>query len=225
MGRWGHCDNDCDRASELAGEIVGAYDGPEYNALCALGHCRIVGEAGDAVDDSSALERVRQKLDTGLGDKLLDKHRALVVAASGPWEKHEAKYQVAILGTLMMSTGAEIKDYHLQYLRQLGSEVQCNETFTLPFADTGFCGPGKRQFLVALDNYRPGTPRNFNQACCHACGKTKQDTGTAPLMCNGCRRAWFCDKDCQRSLWSVHKRNCGGNRNSSTGLGFEMLNV
>ncbi|KAK4034703.1 hypothetical protein C8A01DRAFT_38863, partial [Parachaetomium inaequale] len=54
-----------------------------------------------------------------------------------------------------MGTGAKIKDHDLQYLRQLSSEAESNESYTMPLFDTGFRGPGKRQFLVVLDNYRP----------------------------------------------------------------------
>ncbi len=104
-----------------------------------------------------------------------------------------------------------------------------------------FRGPGKRQFLAALDNYQPGTPRSFHEPSCHACGKIHEDTGHALLMCGGCKVAWFCDKagfltrlrrechgantlvqDCQRSLWSVHKHDCS--RRNTPGP-FTMLNV
>ncbi|KAL2015196.1 hypothetical protein VTK56DRAFT_6072 [Thermocarpiscus australiensis] len=121
-----------------------------------------------------------------------------------------------------MGTGAKIKDDDLQRLRQLASTVQSNETFTFPIFDTGFRGPGKRQFLAALDNYQPGTPRDFNQPSCHTCGKTRQDTAKALLKCSGCKNAWFCDRDCQRNLWSIHKHNCGTRRSPA---GFQILNV
>ncbi|KAH6849722.1 hypothetical protein B0I37DRAFT_94940 [Chaetomium sp. MPI-CAGE-AT-0009] len=216
MGRWGHClfeaDNDQDLAYGFALEITGTEDGPEFEALCSFGYAGI-GADGTMAADGQVLERVGQKLDAGLGNKLIDKYRALAVATKNPWEEHEAKYRVIILGALMMGTGAKIGDHNLQHLRQLASEVQCNEKFTLAFADTGFRGPGKRQFLAALDNYTPGTPRSYNQPSCHACGKSKQDTGKAPLKCSGCPKGWFCDKDCQRSLWNVHKQSCGANVN------------
>ncbi|KAK3295498.1 uncharacterized protein B0H64DRAFT_147106 [Chaetomium fimeti] len=226
MGRWGHClfeaDNDQDLACHLAVEITGAQDGPEFEALCSFGYAGIAAD-GNQVVDGPVLKRIRQKFDAGLGNKLIDKYRAVAVGTNDSWEKHEAKYRVIILGALMMGTGAEIRDHDLQHLRRLASEVQCNEKFTLAFADTGFRGPGKRQFLAALDNYTPGTPRSYNQPSCHACGKSKQDTGKAPLKCSGCSKGWFCDKDCQRSLWSVHKQNC--RKALNRGGAFVMLNV
>ncbi|KAG6353906.1 hypothetical protein INS49_005163 [Diaporthe citri] len=85
-----------------------------------------------------------------------------------------------------------------------------------PLADCGFRGPGKRQFLSALDNYQAGKPRSFHQPSCHGCGKVDSDIkaeGKTLLKCGGCKNeiaaAWFCDKDCQRGLWKHHKRNCG----------------
>ncbi len=142
------------------------------------------------------MERLRQKLDAGLGSKILKKYRKLEHTPDNEWEKHEARYKVIILGALLMGTGAKISDDDFQHLRDLTSTVDCNETFTLAFADTGFRGPGKRQFLAALDNCKPGTPRDFNVASCHGCGKTRQDTATALLKCGRCTigAGWFCDK-------------------------------
>lgn len=148
------------------------------------------------VNSNSALVRVRQKLDAGLGDTMVKKYRDSVDLADIEWLKHEAEYKFIILGALMMGAGAKIKHDDLQHLRQFASEVRSHENFTLPLWDTGFRGPGKRQFLAALENYTPGTARSFNDPSCHACGKTKQDTQKAPLMCAGCSNAWFCDKVC-----------------------------
>ena len=157
-------DIDQDRAYEFALEISGAEDGPEVEALCSFGYAGLAADGANVVD-KSALKSVRQKLDAGLGNKLIDKYR-LAAATGNPWDKHEAKYKVIILGALLMGTGAKISDNDLQHFRQLASEVQCNEKFTLAFADTGFRGPGKRQFLTALNNYTPGTPRSYNEPSC-----------------------------------------------------------
>jgi hypothetical protein len=151
---------------------------------------------GNQVDGSAVLARVRQNLDAGFGDELLKKYRNLATTATDPWEKHEAKYKYILVGAMIMTTGARIGDHAKQHLRQLASEVQCNETFTYAIADTGFRGPGKRQFLVALEHYKPGTPRNFRDLSCHACGKTEVETGKALLKCSKCSNGpgWFCDK-------------------------------
>jgi hypothetical protein len=110
------------------------------------------------------------------------------------WVKHDRKYKAILLGALIMSTGAKIKDNDIQYLRQLAPEVKSNENFALPLFDSGFRSPGKRQFLAALDNYKPGTVRNFHEPSCHACGKTNQDMEKPLLRCSGCMTAWFCNK-------------------------------
>lgn len=192
-------DNDVDLAYSLAPEMAGAQDGPEHNVLCSFGNTRLPGDRDNIIDNSSAdgrsaLERLRQRLDAGLGDVLIEKYRTLADAPNNASDKHEAQYKFIILGALMMGTGAKIKDDDLQQLRQLASTVQSNETFTFPMSDTGFRGPSKRQFLAAVDNYQPGTPRDFNQPSCQACGKTRQDTAKALLRCSGCTTAWFCDK-------------------------------
>ncbi len=162
---------------------------------------------------------MRQKLDAGLGSNLISKFRSL---ADGPnntaseewlqlWEKHEAQYRFIILGAMMMGTGAKIEDHDIKHLRRLADKVPCHETFTLAFADTGFRGPSKRQFLNALKNYQPGTPRSFNEPSCHTCGKMRQDTGQGLLMCSGCKVAWFCDKvGLQTNLKPQHDR-CDAN--------------
>ncbi|KAK3898317.1 hypothetical protein C8A05DRAFT_19074, partial [Staphylotrichum tortipilum] len=152
------------------------------------------------------LERLRQKLDAGLGSKLIRRYRRLEHTSSNQWEKHAARYTVILLGALLMGTGARIKDGDLQHLRQL----------TL-FANTGLHGPAKKQFLAALDNYQPGTPRNFMEASCYNCGKTCQDTEKALLRCAECTDgfAWFCDEDCHQNLWTTHEPNCCAARRNS----------
>ncbi|KAK4039917.1 hypothetical protein C8A01DRAFT_36049 [Parachaetomium inaequale] len=188
MGRWGPglfaCDRDLDLADALVVEISGVEDGPENDVLsCFGGGSTIYDREGKAVDGSSILEGLREKLDAGLGDSLIDKYRNLVTATKDGWAKHESKYKSVLLAAVIMGTGAKIRDHDLQYLRQLGSEVESNE----------------RQFLVALDNYEPDT-----------CGKTHQDTGKDLVKCGGCWSAWFCDKGCERRAWSVHRNDCDG---------------
>jgi hypothetical protein len=105
---------------------------------------------------------VRRKLDSdGRGDKLFDMYRAKENEDSG-------KYRLILVGALMMRAGAMIREADMQYLRQLVPQINCNEGYVLPIFDEGFRGPGKRQFLAALDHYQPGTPRNFSEPSCYA---------------------------------------------------------
>ncbi|KAK7708507.1 hypothetical protein SLS64_006609 [Diaporthe eres] len=157
---------------------------------------------------------IRNKLDSGLGDELFEKYRAS--------EQHGfdfddlTKYLPIVFAAIMMEYGATIKEDHMKHLRDLVPKLHCNEVAVAPLADCGFRGPGKRQFLAALDNSRAGKPRSFHQPSCHGCGKVDTDIkaeGKTLLKCGGCKNeiaaAWFCDKDCQRGLWKHHKRNCG----------------
>ncbi|GKT40406.1 uncharacterized protein ColSpa_00587 [Colletotrichum spaethianum] len=121
---------------------------------------------------------IRNQLDSGLGDKLFDKYRALENEFLG-------QYRIILVGALMMRAGAKIKKENFQHLRDLVPQIDCQHGYTLPINDLGFRGPGKAQFLAALDNYRPGTPRNYEEPSCFHCGK-----------------------DCQKAHWKVHKPSC-----------------
>lgn len=102
------------------------------------------------------IQAVRTKLDSGLGDRFFDKYRA----TEG---EEEGEYQLIIAGALLMRVGARIRDADLQHLRELVPKVVCNEGFCMPLYDEGFRGPGKRQFLAALDNYQAGIPRDYHE--------------------------------------------------------------
>jgi hypothetical protein len=146
---------------------------------------------------------IRAKFDNaGSGEKLLKKCLAEVKTGDdtvGYFTKTDCNYRPVILAALMMQVGATIKDEELQRLQQLVPAVKSSEHFVNPLmGDDGFRGPGKRQFLAALDHYKSGTPRSFVEPSCHACGKIKKDIGRDLLKCGGCQNqiaaAWFCDK-------------------------------
>jgi hypothetical protein len=159
----------------LAG--IASYFGDESDPLCP---------------DDAELASVRAKLDAGLGDKIFQKFRALEVGGEDP---PRARYTVIIVGALMMRAGAKISQDDLKHLRELVPTIASREGFALAFCDEGFRGPGKRQFLAALDNHQAGTPRDFLcQRSCFACGKTAKEIGSPILKCGGCEHAWFCDK-------------------------------
>ncbi|KAF6806192.1 MYND finger domain-containing protein [Colletotrichum sojae] len=52
--------------------------------------------------------------------------------------------------------------------------VDCKPGYAPAYDDAGFRGPGKAQFLAALNNYQAGTPRNFEEPSCFNCGKDCQ---------------------------------------------------
>ncbi|KAI1765701.1 hypothetical protein GGR53DRAFT_489415 [Hypoxylon sp. FL1150] len=43
----------------------------------------------------------------------------------------------------------------MQYLRERVPRITCNPGCAFPIFDIGFRGPGKAQFLAAMDNYKP----------------------------------------------------------------------
>ncbi|KKY33002.1 hypothetical protein UCDDA912_g07058 [Diaporthe ampelina] len=131
-------------------------------------------------------------------------------------EVDESIYLPIVFGAMMMEYGATIKEDHIEHLRDLVPKIQCNEGMTAPLIEYVFRGPGKRQFLAALDSYQADKPRSLHQPSCHGCEKVGSDIevdGKALRKCGGCKNeiaaASFCDKDCQRDLWKHHKRNCG----------------
>lgn len=193
-----------DLTVELAKEIVGADDGVEYSAVAMYSDPLNKGtdpfsstEPLALVNEElAALASVRARLDAGHGNNLMKKYRDLEAAAKDEWSKADLKYRIAILGALLMSTGAKIRDDDMQRLCELAEATPSRENYALPLWDQGFRGPGKRQFLAALDNYKPGTPRDFRGPSCHNCGKIAADIGRPLLRCGGCTlaHAWFCDK-------------------------------
>lgn len=148
----------------------------------------MINQADNAAGQDELTASVRQKLDTdGLGDKLFAKYRDVNDLFYG-------KYQVIVVGALMMRAGAKIRDEDIRYLRDLVPRINCNEGYTWPLGDQGFRGPGKRQFLAALDHYQPGVPRSFYSPSCFACGKIQVDIGKALQKCARCHEAMYCDK-------------------------------
>lgn len=143
---------------------------------------------------------ILHKLDSGLGDELFEKCRAAEGDPIGDFDG-DCKYLQVVFAAIMMEYGATIKEAHIKHLRDLVPKIQCNENTVVPLIDNGFRGPGKRQFLAALDHYQGGKPRSFQQPSCHGCGKINADIkeqGKTLLKCGGCKNqiaaAWFCDK-------------------------------
>ncbi|KAG8157737.1 hypothetical protein KVR01_012399 [Diaporthe batatas] len=187
MGRWGMRMFEGDRDLDIAVKI--------NSALCDSGHKDLNLSAMVHQTDMLAPEEARAfyetdeykkqleatvsdcrtTLDSGVGDELF---RTLRKKESEP----NGKYQVIILGAIMLRAGAVIKDDDLNHLRELVGDVACRDGLTpalrgisgKPSAlrllaagrddtDTGFRHPGKVQFLTALERYKPGVPRSFQE--------------------------------------------------------------
>jgi hypothetical protein len=194
----------------LAVDIANTNEGPEFQVLLSWGEGKIYTDDDKSIDGIVVLEYLRHKLNAGLSDALMLKNLGSILEALAFGIPANGQYQFIIMGALIMTTGAKIQDSHMESLREFASEVYCTEYHDhCEFREmAGFRGPGKRQFLAALDNYKPGTPRNFKLPSCYACGLTKADTGKAPLKCTGCSKVWFCNKVCHRAvLWIISENH------------------
>ncbi|KAH8890210.1 hypothetical protein GQ53DRAFT_650879 [Thozetella sp. PMI_491] len=151
--------------------------------------------------ETVTIPAIRAKLDSGLGDEIFEKYRAKEGEMGG-------KYRVILVGALMIRAGAQIKPDDFQHLRDLVPMIHCSEVYAMAHCDDGFRGPGKAQFLAALDHYQPGTPRRFSEPSCFQCGKIHADVGKALKRCGQCKEAWYCEKDCQKTHWKHHRSSC-----------------
>ncbi|KAK2022438.1 hypothetical protein LX32DRAFT_602774 [Colletotrichum zoysiae] len=147
------------------------------------------------------IETIRLRLDSGLGHQIFDKYRAKET-------EHLGQNRLLMVGALMMRAGAEIKKEHLQYLRDVAHREVFAPNLGGPTYYLPLVGPAKAQFVAAIDNYQPGTPRDWQEPSCFHCGKVRTDLGKALKNCGRCKKAWYCGVDCQRANWKLHKPEC-----------------
>lgn len=114
----------------------------------------------------------RNTLNSGIGDELFNIFRKRE-------NEPEGKYRVILVGAIMMRAGAVIKDDDFNHLRELVGDIPCRDGLNpvlrgnpgvpailaagLNGGDKGFRHPGKVQFLAALENYKTGVPRSFQE--------------------------------------------------------------
>lgn len=75
-------------------EIAGSSEGPECDVLSSFGEAKIYTEDDKLVDGTATVAVLREKLDAGLGDRLMKKYRDLVSTPRMAWMGHYNKYQV-----------------------------------------------------------------------------------------------------------------------------------
>ncbi|KAI0835615.1 hypothetical protein F5Y06DRAFT_123237 [Hypoxylon sp. FL0890] len=213
MGRWGMRLFEGDRDIDIALEINKTFgEGANEVELSRMIHqtdmiapieARLYYETPEYEEELAQLViKTREKLDADdLGHRLLRHWRGKEGESGG-------KYRVIIAGALLMRAGAKIEELELNHLRELVPYINCNQAFTIPLFDEGFRAPGKAQFLAALENYKPGIPRNYAEPSCFYCGKVQADIGRALSTCSGCKEAWYCGRDCQKAHWKQHKVSC-----------------
>lgn len=106
----------------------------------------------------------REKLDAGLCDKLFKEFRAKeksVLSWMGLFP--DSKMHTVLLAAMVMQSGAKISDDNMQHLRDIVPRIHSSPGYAWPLNDDGFRDPGKVQFLAALEYYKPGTPRTFEE--------------------------------------------------------------
>ena len=185
MGRWGMRLFEGDRDLDIALEINTAFGNSDERDLglsrmihqtdmCAPPDIRVYYETDEYKKKLEGIvSDCRDTLDFGVGDKLFKVFRKREDEPNG-------KYRVILVGAIMMRAGATIKDDDFNHLRELVDQVPCRDGLNpvlrrnpgkpsalaslaagLDGGDSGFRHPGKAQFLAALDHYRPGVPRSF----------------------------------------------------------------
>lgn len=175
--------------------------------------------------DSDSVSELCRKLDSGVGEGILASSKTfrgqsvLDLGGHPPTDasisvddflKNEsntvlnlvdegAKYSFLVHGALMMMLGAKISRASMQILRVIANDCTGIEKLRPQTTDVGFRGPGKRQFLAALDQYKAGVPRDFAAPSCFNCGKIGTDIGVLLSRCSRCiknkgLRIWFCNE-------------------------------
>jgi hypothetical protein len=112
-----------------------------------------------------------------------------------------------------MRVGATIEPEHMTLLRGVYTKIPVSPKYSMVLCDSGFRGPGKKQFEIALAHYKnDGTPYDFNADRCERSGcDLAQDElaeGKTLKMCAKCRLVSYCGKECQTADWPTHKKGC-----------------
>ncbi|OJD34375.1 n-lysine methyltransferase smyd2 [Diplodia corticola] len=170
-------------------------------------------------------EKLRDELDSGKLEAEFVKLRDGAYASDENLEFFGVKTAVVVLAASVMRHGATISDDFRQHVRKcLNSRLQMYQQ-------------AKDDMAAAIDVYRNGTPLDiagmglfelansderpqggglnllspqmFN-VCetvedeCNTCGKQND----ALLHCGRCRKARYCNAECQKKAWKMHKPAC-----------------
>ncbi|RYP90553.1 hypothetical protein DL770_003315 [Monosporascus sp. CRB-9-2] len=175
MGRWGLRLFGGDKDWDIACDLESTFEGEDEEKNLKFFDLVVFRD-----DDGEIVGEMRDRLDSGLCDELFDIYRARE-------KEYGGEYRVVILGALVMRTGARIRP------GDLVSGTTCRHGYVLPMFDNGFRGPGRAQFLAALDYRKAGVPRAYGPPSCFHCGKMKVDTGRELLEWSRCKLAFYCD--------------------------------
>jgi len=112
-----------------------------------------------------------------------------------------------------MRVGATIEPKYMDMLRAAYLKIDVAPKYSSPLSDTGFRGPMKEQFEIALNHYKnDGTPYDFFAPRCKGpgCDKANVELGKGVKLraCGKCKEISYCSKKCQKAHWSKHKKEC-----------------
>jgi hypothetical protein len=112
---------------------------------------------------------------------------------------------------LAMRAGATIEPKYMEMLRTAYKKIKVAPKYSWPLSDTGFRGPMKEQFEIALEHYKnDGTPYDFFAPRCKGpgCDKANDELkeGVKLQKCGKCKDISYCSRECQKAHWSKHKK-------------------
>jgi hypothetical protein len=112
-----------------------------------------------------------------------------------------------------MRVGATIEQKYIDMFQTIYKKIPVAPKYSLPIFDTGFRGPMKDQFEIALNHYKnDGTPFNFYAERCKGPGCDKAndelEEGAKLQKCAKCKDISYCSKECQKTHWPKHKKEC-----------------
>lgn len=112
-----------------------------------------------------------------------------------------------------MRVGATISPANINLLRTSYQNIRVSPKFSMPMADSGFRGPMKLQFEIALAHYQNnGNSYDFEAPRCALAGCDKAadelPQGQNLLRCGKCKVTVYCNTECQAAHWKKHKKVC-----------------
>lgn len=117
------------------------------------------------------------------------------------------------VAALPMRVGATIEPKYMDLLERTFPSIKVSPKFSTPLFDSGFRGPMRDQFEIALAHYKnDGTPYDFYATRCKnvECAKADEELeeGQKLKKCGKCEEVSYCGKECQTKDWPMHKRGC-----------------
>ncbi|GME40652.1 n-lysine methyltransferase smyd2 [Neofusicoccum parvum] len=173
-------------------------------------------------------DRLRKDLDTGKLDALFCKLCDGSIDAKSPLHAYGLKTVIVVMAAAAMRHGATISDDYRAYIKTaLKSRLAMYDRAKKDMAEAitvyqngvalDIAGKG---LLEVMDDSPPSpyrSPSTINLLSpelfaaletvadeCNACGKASDEL----LRCSRCRKAHYCNKECQKKAWKKHMQIC-----------------